>query len=113
MIDFDGTLNAAISSTVGDEVPIVYFLQPGVGTPIRGVFTLITGRTFGDDGTPDANIVVATLGLQISQLPAPPHQNNTVLVGPSPDGRFGAETYVVKDAAFDGLGWAYLDLGAQ
>jgi hypothetical protein len=25
----------------------------------------------------------------------------------------GTATYVVKDAAFDGLGWVYLDLGAQ
>lgn len=105
MIDFDGTLNAAISAALGDDVPIVYFLQPGVGTPIAGVFTLITAKTFDQEGTPDANITVATLGFQLSQLPSPPRQSNTVQVG--------METYVVKDAEFDGLGWVYLDLGAQ
>lgn len=104
VIDFDGTLNAAISATLGDQVPIVYFLQPGIGTPVFGVFSLITDRTFADDGTPDANIVVATLGLQVSQLPAAPQQNDTAQV----DG----VTYVIKDVSVDGLGWAYLDLGA-
>ena len=105
MIDFDGTLNAAISSTLGDQVPVTYFLQPGVGTPILGIFTQITSRVFGDDAAPEANITVATLGLQLSQLPSPPQQSDTVQVG--------TETYVVKNASFDGLGWAYLDLGAQ
>jgi hypothetical protein len=105
VIDFDGTLNAAISSALGDQVPVLYFLQPGVGTPVLGIFTLITDHTFGEDGTPDANITVATLGMQVSQLPSTPRQSDTVQVG--------SATYVVKDAAFDGLGWVYLDLGAQ
>jgi hypothetical protein len=104
VIDFDGTLNAAISSTLGDQVSVVYFLQPGVGLPILGIFTLITAHTFSEDGTADANITVATLGLQVSQLPSAPRQSDTVAVN-------GA-SYVVKDASFDGLGWAYLDLGA-
>lgn len=105
MIDFDSTLNAAISAALGDELPIRYFLQAGVGTPIQGVFTRITGRTFLEDGKPDANITVATLGFQISQLSSRPRQGQTVQVGD--------ELFVVKDASFDGLGWAYLDLGAQ
>jgi hypothetical protein len=109
VIDFDGTLNAAISSTLGDEVQIVYFTQQGVGTPIDGVFTLITDRVFGEDGTPDANIIVAMLGLQLSQLPSAPQQSQTVQIT-----KAGLQsTYVVKDASFDGLGWVYLDLGAQ
>ncbi|MFM0270102.1 hypothetical protein PQQ59_05925 [Paraburkholderia aspalathi] len=109
MIDFDGTLNAAISSTLGDEVQIVYFGQPDVGTPIEGVFTLITDRVYGEDGTPDANITVATLGLQVSQLPFTPQQSQIVHIT-----KAGVTSnYVVKDASFDGLGWAYLDLGAQ
>lgn len=102
MIDFDGTLNAAISSALGDEVPVTY---GGAAKPVLGIFTLITDRVFGDDGTPDANITVATLGLQVSQLPSPPQQSDIVQVN-------GVQ-YVVKDASFDGLGWAYLDLGAQ
>lgn len=109
MIDFDGTLNAAISSTLGDEVQIVYFTRPGVGTPIAGVFTLITDRVFGEDGTPEANIIVATLGLQLSQLPSAPLQSQTVEITKGDV----TSSYVVKDASFDGLGWVYLDLGAQ
>jgi hypothetical protein len=104
MIDFDGTLNAAISATLGDEMPVTY-VRGGVSKPVLGIFTLITDETLGEDGTPDANITVATLGLQVSQLPSPPQQSDTATVN-------GAN-YVVKDASFDGLGWAYLDLGAQ
>lgn len=109
MIDFDGTLNAAISSAFGDEAQIVYFGQPGVGMPIEGVFTLISDRVFSEDGTPDANITVATLGLQLSQLPFAPQQSQTVQVTKDAV----VSNYVVKDASFDGLGWVYLDLGAQ
>lgn len=105
MIDFDGTLNAAIGSTLGDQLPVTYTAPGGSPVTVLGIFTLITERVFGDDGTPDANITVATLGLQLSQLPAPPVQSGIVLV----DG----VSYVIKDADFDGLGWAYLDLGAQ
>lgn len=104
MIDFDGTLNAAISSTLGDQVPVMY-VRAGVSKPVLGVFTLITDEVLAEDGTPDANITVATLGLQVSQLPSLPQQSDTASI----DGK----TYVVKDASFDGLGWAYLDLGAS
>ncbi len=108
-IDFDGTLNAAISATLGDEVEIVYFAQPGVGIPVTGVFTLITDHILVEDGSADANITVATLGLQLSQLASAPQQSQTVQVT-----RAGVQSsYVVKDVSFDGLGWAYLDLGAQ
>jgi hypothetical protein len=105
VIDFDGTLNAAISEVLGDEAPIVYSPQSGGSTTILGVFTQITSRVFGDDAAPEANITVATLGLQLSQLSTPPQQSDTVQVGTA--------TYVVKNASFDGLGWAYLDLGLQ
>lgn len=108
-IDFDGTLNAAISATLGDEVQILYFVQPGVGVPVQGVFTLITDHVYDENGTADANITVATLGLQLSQLPSPPQQSQTVQVTRAA----GQSSYVVKDVSFDGLGWAYLDLGAQ
>ncbi|RKE35291.1 hypothetical protein B0G76_1352 [Paraburkholderia sp. BL23I1N1] len=102
MIDFDGTLNAAISTVLGDEVPIAF---PGVSTPVLGIFSLITDHIFSEEGVASANITVATLGLQVSQLPAPPQQGIVVQIN-------GA-SYVVKDIAVDGLGWAYLDLGAQ
>lgn len=102
MIDFDGTLNAAISETLGDEQPIVYSPQSGGSTTILGVFTLITGRVFEDDETPEANITVATLGLQVSQLALPPKQGDTVEVGTT--------AYAVNDVGEDGLGWAYLKL---
>ncbi|AJW99221.1 hypothetical protein BM43_3207 [Burkholderia gladioli] len=103
MIDFDGTLNAAISAALGDQVPIIYLPQSGTSVPVLGIFTLITDHTFGEDGTADANITVATLGLQVSQLPSAPQQSDRAQVG--------AVTYVVKDVAHDGLEWAYLDLG--
>lgn len=102
MIDFDGTLNAAISETLGDAEPIVYGPQSGGSTPILGVFTLITGRVFDDAGTPDANVTVATLGFQVSQLASLPLQGDTVEVG--------ATAYAVQDVSEDGLGWAYLKL---
>ncbi|WP_186224575.1 head-tail joining protein [Burkholderia gladioli] len=103
MIDFDGILNAAVSSTLGDADEIVYLPKAGGQFPVNGVFTEITGRAYGSDGEPEANIIVATLGLQVSQLPGDPVQNDAVAVN--------GVRYVVKDADFDGLGWAYLDLG--
>jgi hypothetical protein len=102
VIDFDGTLNAAIGKALGDEVPIAF---PGVSTPVLGIFTQITDHIFSEEGGAPANITVATLGLQVSQLPAPPQQGIVVQIN-------GAN-YVVKDVSVDGLGWAYLDLGAQ
>ncbi|PXW23405.1 head-tail joining protein [Paraburkholderia caballeronis] len=105
MIDFDGTLNAAIESTLGDEKTVVYLPRAGGSIPVLAIFTLITDHVLGDDGDAPANIAVATLGLRVSQLPVPPAQSDSVLVG--------ATTYVVKDVDFDGLGWAYLDLGLQ
>jgi hypothetical protein len=102
VIDFDGTLNAAISKALGDEVPIAF---PGISTPVLGIFSLITDHIFSEEGTAPANITVATLGLQVSQLPSPPQQGIVLQIN-------GAN-YVVKDVAIDGLGWAYLDLGAQ
>jgi hypothetical protein len=102
MIDFDGTLNTAISETLGDAQPIVYRPQSGGSTTILGIFTLITDRVFEDDSTPESNITVATLGLQISQLGLPPKQGDTATVGTT--------TYAVNDVGEDGLGWAYLKL---
>jgi hypothetical protein len=102
VIDFDGTLNAAISETLGDAETIVYSPRSGGSITILGVFTLITGRVFEDDVTPDANVTVATLGLQASQLDQPPLQGDSVAVG--------ATVYAVKDVSQDGLGWAYLKL---
>lgn len=105
MIDFDKTLNSAISRAFGGKDEI--FCLSGVGTAkqIEGVFTLITDHTYGAEGEAEANIVVATLGLQVSQLPRPPVQSDSYRI----NGRF----YVVKDVSFDGLGWAYMDLGLQ
>ncbi|HEX8029063.1 MAG TPA: hypothetical protein VF491_11405, partial [Vicinamibacterales bacterium] len=79
-----------------------YSPQSGGSTTILGVFTLITGRVFEDDETPEANITVATLGLQVSQLALAPKQGDTVAVGTT--------TYAVNDVGEDGLGWAYLKL---
>jgi hypothetical protein len=107
MIDFDGTLNAAISEVLGDEVTIVYRPQSGGSTQILGVFTLITGRVFEEDGTPDANVTVATLGFQVSQLDVDPLQDDTVAITAASD---GTTVYAVNDVSGDGLGWAYLKL---
>ncbi|MBB6320587.1 head-tail joining protein [Paraburkholderia tropica] len=109
MIDFDGTLNDAISATLGDEKSVTFLPRGGGSFPVLGVFTLITDYTLGDDGEPDANITVATLGMQISKLTAvgaaAPAQSDGV--------RVDGVSYVVKDVQFDGLGWAYMDLGKQ
>lgn len=106
MIDFDGTLNAAISEVLGDQVTIMYVSQSGASTPILGVFTLITGRVFEEEDTPEANVTVATLGFQTSQLASPPLQGDTVQI------TAGTVTtaYAANDVAIDGLGWAYLKL---
>lgn len=103
MIDFDGTLNEAISSTLGDQTPISYLPQ-GARSPVTilGIFTLITGEQFDTDGMPNENITVATLGLQISQLSTPPAQGDSVTVN--------GIAYAVGNANDDGLGWTYLDL---
>lgn len=103
MIDFDGTLNAAISSMLGDEMSIAYLPQ-GASSPttVLGVFTLITDEQFDDDGTPNENISVATLGLQTSQLASAPAKGDTVTIG--------GTVYAVGNVNDDGLGWAYLDL---
>lgn len=105
MIDFDGTLNAAIESTLSGETSITYLPRAGGSFPILAIFTLITDHVLDEDGDAPANITVATLGLRVSQLAAPPVQSDNVLVGTT--------SYVVKDIDFDGLGWAYLDLGLQ
>jgi hypothetical protein len=102
VIDFDGTLNAAISETLGDQVPVTYTPPGGSAIPVLGVFTLITDTLFGDDGTPEENITVATLGLQVSQLPAVPVQGGTVTAN--------GTAYAVGNVDEDGLGWAYLKL---
>ncbi|MFD1557087.1 hypothetical protein ACFSHT_15910 [Paraburkholderia silviterrae] len=103
MIDFDGTLNAAISSTLGDQVAIAYLPQ-GASTPVTilGIFTLITDEQFDADGTPNENITVATLGLQVSQLAKPPAQGDSATIS--------GVTYAVGNVDDDGLGWAYLNL---
>ncbi|WP_175760544.1 head-tail joining protein [Burkholderia anthina] len=110
MIDFDGTLNAAISATLGDERPVV-FLPKGGGSfsGLLGVFTLITDHIFDESGDAQANITVATLGMQASQFVAlgalTPVQSDSFQVG--------GVAYVVKDVAVDGLGWLYMDLGLK
>lgn len=106
MIDFDGTLNAAVSEVLGDEVTIVYAPQSGGSTPILGVFTLITGRVFEEDGTPEANVTVATLGFQTSQLEEAPLQGD----GAAITAKGVTTAYVANDVSIDGLGWAYLKL---
>jgi hypothetical protein len=110
MIDFDGTLNAAISATLGDEMPIVFLPKDGGSfAGLLGIFTQITEHTFDEAGEAQANITVATLGMQASQfaaLGAPmPEQSDTFQVS--------GIAYVVKDAAIDGLGWLTMDLGKQ
>ncbi|QGZ56749.1 head-tail joining protein [Paraburkholderia acidiphila] len=110
MIDFDGTLNAAISATLGDEKAVVFLPKAGGSfAGLLGVFTLITDHIFDEAGEAQANITVATLGMQASQF--------AVLGAPQPvqsDAfRVVGVTYVVKDAAIDGLGWLYMDLGMQ
>ncbi|POR52760.1 hypothetical protein B0G62_10457 [Paraburkholderia eburnea] len=103
MIDFDGTLNAAISSTLGDQVPVSYLPKSSsTPVPILGVFTLITDAQFGEDGTPNENITVATLGLQVSQLAVPPAQGDSATIN--------GMAYAVGNVDEDGLGWAYLNL---
>ncbi|MBN3852005.1 hypothetical protein G3N59_01305 [Paraburkholderia sp. Ac-20340] len=110
MIDFDGTLNDAISATLGDETPIVFLPKAGGSFPgITGVFTQITDHIFDADGEPDANITVATLGAQTSQFSA----LNAPVPVQSDRFQIGGVAYVVKDVAVDGLGWAYIDLGKQ
>ncbi|WP_321904392.1 head-tail joining protein [Paraburkholderia tropica] len=109
MIDFDGTLNDAISATLGDETAVTFLPKGGGSFPVLGIFTLITDYTLDANGEADANITVATLGMQVSQLTsrgaAAPAQSDGVLAA--------AVSYVVKDVQFDGLGWAYMDLGKQ
>jgi hypothetical protein len=102
MIDFDGTLNAAITSTLGDATALTYAPPGGSPIPVEGVFTLITDTLFGDDGTPEENITVATLGLQVSQLHAVPVKGGTVTAN--------GTAYAVGNVDEDGLGWAYLKL---
>ncbi|CAB3783274.1 hypothetical protein LMG28688_01614 [Paraburkholderia caffeinitolerans] len=110
MIDFDGTLNAAISSTLGDEKAVIFLPKAGGSfAGLLGVFTLITDHIFDDAGESQANVTVATLGVQVSQFSAmgapEPIQSDVMQVG--------GVAYVVKDVAIDGLGWAYMDLGKQ
>jgi hypothetical protein len=102
MIDFDGTLNAAISSTLGDAIALTYTPPAGLAIPIEGVFTLISDTLFDESGSPDENITVATLGLQVSQLPAVPVKGGVVTAGDT--------AYAVGNVDEDGLGWAYLKL---
>ncbi|WP_175777517.1 head-tail joining protein [Burkholderia anthina] len=110
MIDFDGTLNAAISATLGDEKPVI-FLPKGGGSfgGLLGVFTLITDHIFDENGEAQSNITVATLGMQASQFAQIgahlPMQSDTMQIGDV--------GYIVKDVAVDGLGWIYMDLGLK
>lgn len=110
MIDFDGTLNAAISATLGDEKAVT-FVPKGGGSVggLLGVFTLITDHIFDENGDAQSNITVATLGMQASQFALfgarVPVQSDTIQIG--------GVAYVVKDVAVDGLGWIYMDLGLK
>ncbi|WP_175946618.1 head-tail joining protein [Burkholderia pyrrocinia] len=110
MIDFDGTLNAAISATLGDDKAVAFHPKGGGNFGgLLGVFTLITDHIFDESGEAQSNITVATLGMQDSQF-APlgarlPVQSDTMQIG--------GVAYVVKDVAVDGLGWIYMDLGLK
>ncbi|PRF79659.1 hypothetical protein C6Q12_03930 [Burkholderia multivorans] len=110
MIDFDGTLNAAISATLGDERAVTFRPKGGGAFPgLLGVFTLITDHIFDENGDAQANINVATLGMQASQFAVKgigsPVQSDVFVI----DG----VSYVVKDVSIDGLGWLYMDLGLK
>lgn len=103
MVDLDCTAIAACIETFG--VPVIYQPAAGGSFQIIGIFQSPFHRLVQqDDGTVGATEAAATLGVQLSQFPANPVQNDTLSV-PSAN-----TTFVVREVRIDGVGAAMLTL---
>ncbi|MDA8092346.1 MAG: hypothetical protein M0T84_00275 [Betaproteobacteria bacterium] len=101
MIDWDTLVLGAVAAQFGEGV--IYAYANGATTPITGVYDeqyAAIDVVGGQASTSSLPVV----GVQLSQLPVPPQQGDTLTIVRTGD------IFVVKEVRPDGHGWAKLML---
>jgi len=110
-VDWDKhVLAPMMASTVfGEDVQPTYRPAAGGAFDVDGVFDrAYKGLVVDAGGEPAISTVAPVLGVRLAQFPAPPAQDDTVLIRKAIDGQDAV--FMVVDVQPDGHGWARLIL---
>jgi len=108
-IDWDSLVIGPLHGVFAEESPATYMPLAGGSFPITVIFDdAYLEEVMFDDASSGVTEVSACIGVQLSQFPSDPVQNDQVLIPASPRLKRLAATYVVRQPRADSRGAARL-----